>query len=89
MGFYEQLIAWDFMSNSVYVDIESPSKILKVEGKVVLTVTCADGQLVCDWEESWKNWAWLHDSAEFKAIFDKCKNVLVGGGKGKSKGKPH
>ena len=84
----KQLSAWDFTANSVFADIDSPSKVLKVEGKVVLTVTCDDGQLVCDWVEPWKKWALLQDSAELKTIFDKCKNVLVGGGKGKSKGKP-
>ena len=83
------LVAWDFTTNSVYADIDGPSKALKVEGEVVLRVTCVDGQLVCDWEESWEKWAWLQDSAELKVIFDKCKNVLAGGGKGKSKGKPH
>ena len=39
--------------------------------------------------ESWKICACLHDSPEIKVIFDKCKNVVAGGGKGNSKGKPH
>ena len=87
-AFKKQFVAWDLTANSVFVDIDGPSKLLKVEGKVVLTVTCDDGQLVCVWEESWKKSALLQDSAELKLIFDKCKNVLAGGGKGKSKGKP-
>ena len=82
------MVAWDFTASSVFADIDSPSKLLKVEGKVVLTVTCDDGQLVCGWEESWKKWALLQDGAELKLIFDKCKNVLASNGKGKSKGKP-
>ena len=48
----KQLVAWDFTPNNVFADIDSPSKVLKVERKVVLTVTCDDGQLVCDWVES-------------------------------------
>ena len=85
----KQLVAWDFASNNIWLGVDSPSEILKVEGKVVLTVTCDDGQLACDWAESWKSWALLQDSTEFKTILDKCKNMLTGGGKGKSKGKPH
>ena len=81
MALKKQLVAWDFTANSVFADIDSPSKVLKVEGKVVLTVTCDDGQLVCDWVESWKTWALLQDSAELKTIFDKCKNKVKEKGK--------
>ena len=41
MGFYSQQFP-------VFVDIDSPSKILKVEGEVAHALTCDDGQLVCD-----------------------------------------
>ena len=85
----KQLIAWKFGNNSVRVDVEGPSKTLKVEGKIVVTATCVDRHLVFEWDESWKNWAWLHDSVEFKAILESCTNLLSGGGKGTSKGKPH
>ena len=67
MGAEKQLITWKFGSNSVRVDVDGPSKTLKVEGKVVVTVTCVDGQLVFDWVESWKSWAWLHDSVSLRA----------------------
>lgn len=85
----KQLLAWDFADNSVRVDVDNPSKTLKVEGKIIVTVTCADGQLVCDWANSWKNWTWLHDSTEFKAIIASFTKLLGGGMKGNGKGKPH
>ena len=82
------LITWKFTDTSVRVDVDGLSKTLKVEGNIVVTATCARGHVVCEWTESWKNWAWLHDSAEFKLIVDECPKLLSGG-KGNSKGKPH
>ena len=85
----KQLLAWGFGEKSVYVDVESSSNKLKVEGKPVLVVTCAENQLVCEWEDAWQKWDDLQNSAELKSIFEKAQDILSGGGKGKSKGKPH
>ena len=68
------------------VDVDGPEKVLKVEGKVVLTVSYSDGRLLCDWEETWKLWNELHDSIEYKTIFETCSK-LIAPGKGHSKGK--
>ena len=85
----KQLIAWEFTSNSVRAEVDGPTKFLTVEGRVVVTVACVDGHLVVDWVESWKNWAALHDSTEYKTIVDLCAKMLGGGGKGNSKGKKY
>ena len=85
----KQLVAWDFAKGSVFVVVDGPSKILKVEGKTVLTIACADGHLNCEWEEEWKNWDELQKSAELKLLLEHGKKILTSGGKGKSKGKPH
>ena len=78
-----------FARASVRVEVDGPSKHLKVEGEIVLTVKCEDGGILCDWAETWKVWDDLQKNAELKALTDKCANILSGGGKGKgtSKGK--
>ena len=80
---------WGFVDGSVRYVIDGPSKHLKVEGKTVLTVFCAEGGLVYEWEEKWKNWEEFHGSQEIKALTDKSTKLISGGGKGdgKSKGK--
>ena len=54
LGLKRQLVEWGFARASVRVEVDGPSKDLKVEGKVVLTVSCVDGVLVCEWGETWK-----------------------------------
>ena len=78
-----------FALGSVRYSIEGPSKYLKVEGKTVLTVSCADEGLVYEWEKKWKNWEEFHWNAEIKALVEKFTKLISGGGKGegKSKGK--
>ena len=80
---------WAFPLGSVRYAIDGPSKYLKVEGKIVFTVSCADDGLVYEWEEKWKNWEELHGNAEIKALVEKSTKLISGGGKGegKSKGK--
>ena len=66
-----------------------PSKLLKVEGRVVFTVSCTDDGLVYEWKEKWKNWEELHGSPEIELLMEKSTKLFSGGGKGegKSKGK--
>ena len=80
---------WAFALGSVKYFTDGPSKLLKVEGKIVLTVSCVHGGLVYEWEGKWKNWGELHGSPEVKELTEKCTKLLSGGGKGegKSKGK--
>ena len=82
----KQLVEWGFERRCVRVDIDGPAKTLKVGGETVLTVTCTDGRLVCEWEAAWQLWNDLHESPQFKAIFEKCSKMLAPG-KGQSKGK--
>ena len=74
---------WGFAEGSVWYNIEGPSKYLKVEGKIVLTVSCAEGGLVFEWEEKWKNWEELHGDAEIKALVENSTKLISGGEKGK------
>ena len=55
----------------------------------MLTVSCAEGGLVYEWEEKWKKWEELHGSQEIKALTEKSTKLISGGekGEGKSKGK--
>ena len=76
---------WGFGRGSVRAEIDGPSKHLKVEGKVVLTASCTDGGLVCEWEETWKNWGELHGDPEIKALTDKATKIISGAAKGKGK----
>ena len=80
---------WAFAPGSVKYVIDGPSKLLKVQGKTVLTVSCADDGLVYEWEEKWKNWKELHGSPETKLLMEKSTKLISGAGegKGKSKGK--
>ena len=84
-------MAWGFARRSVRVNVDGLSKHLKVEGKTVVVASCVGGHLVCDWDDVWKSWTDLHDSIEFKNLFDQCANLLAGGGKGKgiSKGETY
>ena len=88
-GFKNQLVEWGFARGSVRVEVDGPSKELKVEGKIIVTVKCEGGAILCDWAETWKMWEDLHKSPELKTLTEKCTNILCGGGKGKgtSKGK--
>ena len=81
----KQLLQWGFAPASVRANIDGPSKNLKVEGKIVLTVKCDDGCLICDWGETWKVWEDLHKSTELQTLIDACNKKLTGGGKGKGK----
>ena len=81
----KQLVAWGFERRSVRVDVEGISKHLKVEGKIVVTVSCVDGSLVFDWIDTWRVWSDLHDSVEFKKLVTECKSLVAGKGKGKGK----
>ena len=76
---------WGFARASIRAIIDGPSKILKVEGKEVLTVTCVDGCLICGWADTWKVWDDLQQSAELKTLVDACNKKLSGGGKGKGR----
>ena len=89
LGLKKQLVAWGFTAGSVRVIVDGPSKHLKVGGKVVVTASCVDGCLTCEWGEIWKNWEDLHGSPELKTLIEKCNKIISGGGKGegKSKGK--
>ena len=78
---------WGFARASVRVEVDGPSKHLKVEGKEVLVVKCVDGGILCEWAETWKVWEDLLESPELKALTEKCTRILSGGGKGTSKGK--
>jgi hypothetical protein len=78
---------WGFAEGSVWYNIDGPSKYLKVEGKIVLTVSCAEGGLVYEWEEKWKNWGELHGSPEIKTLTEKSTKLISGGGKGEGKAK--
>ena len=80
---------WGFADGSVRYVIDGPSKHLKVEGKTVLTVSCAEGGLVYEWEEKWKIWEEFHGNTKIKALVEKSAKLISGGGKGegKSKGK--
>ena len=42
---------WAFALGSVKYEINGPSKHLKVEGQIVVSVSCMDGGLVYEWEE--------------------------------------
>ena len=79
--------AWGFAEGSVRYIIDGPSKYLKVEGKTVLTVSCAEGGLVYEWVEPWKNWVELHGSPEIKTLIEKSTKLISGGGKGEGKTK--
>ena len=86
LGVKKQLVQWGtFTRNRIRVEIDGPSKKLKIEGKTILTVTCKDGALVCDWEATWKCWEELHASTEIKTLTEKCNKLLAGGGKGGGK----
>ena len=78
---------WGFAFGSVKYVTDGASKYLKVEGKVVVTVSCTDGGMVYEWEEKWKNWGELHGSPELKVLTDKSNKLISGGGKGESKRK--
>ena len=78
---------WGFAEGSVWYNIDGPSKYLKVEGKIVLTVSCAEGGLVYEWVEPWKNWGELHGSPEIKTLTEKSTKLISGGGKGEGKAK--
>ena len=84
-GLKKSVVAWGFARGSIRVEVGGQSKHLKVEGKVVLSVTCVDGCVVCDWEETWGIWEDLHGSTELKTLTDACNKMLLGGGKGKGK----
>ena len=89
LGVKKQLVAWGtFTSNCVRVEVDGPSKYIKAgvgaERKVIVTVTCKDGALACEWEEKWKGWEEFHGSAEMKSLTEKC-NGMLGGGKGTGK----
>ena len=88
-GVKKQLVGWGtFTSGSIRFEVDGPTKYIKaglgVEGKVIVTVTCKTGALVCDWDETWKSWDEFHGSAEIKTLIEKC-NKLLGGGKGSGK----
>ena len=73
---------WGFAFGSVKYVIDGPSKYLKVERRIVLTVSCTDGGMVYEWEEKWKNWGELHGSPEVKELIEKCTKLLSGRGEG-------
>ena len=56
---------------------------------MVVTASCVDGCLTCDWADTWENWTDLHESMELQALIAKSNKLISGGGKGegKSKGK--
>jgi hypothetical protein len=86
-GLKKQLVEWGFARASVRVEVDGPSKTLKVEGKEVLIIKCEGGEILCEWVETWRVWQDLHESTEMKALADKCTRILSGAGKGTSKGK--
>ena len=81
LGVKKQLVQWGtYTAASIRVEVEGPSKIIKAQGKEILTVTCKDRVLVYDWEDTWKGWDEFHGSAEIKTLTEKC-NKLLGGGR--------
>ena len=73
------LISWWSRGENVRVEVEGPTKFLKVRGKVVVTVSVVDGQLHSDWDEEWKGWEDFHKSEEIIGLLEKMKNFISGG----------
>ena len=78
---------WGFDRRCIYVDVDSVTKILKVQKKEIVRASVVDGELSWVWDDAWKNWTELQDSAEMKALFEKISKMGTVGGKGKGKAK--
>ena len=76
-GVRKILISWWGRGENVRVEVEGPTKFLKVRGKVVVTVSVVDGQLHCDWDEEWKGWEDFHKNGEITKLFEKVKKLLL------------
>ena len=86
-GLKKLLVEWGFEKRTVRVEVEGPTKFMKVGGKMVVTTFVVDGELHCEWAEGWKVWEDLHQNEAFIELFKKAEKMVTGADKGKGKGK--
>lgn len=87
MGLKKLLVEWGFEKRTVRVEVEGPTKFMKVGGKVVVTSSVVDGELHCEWAEGWKVWEDVHQNEAFIELFKKTEKLLRGRIKGRGKAK--
>ena len=87
-GFKKLLTNWGYNSKAIRVD--DVALTLKIGAETILSTTCSGNNLAITWlSEEWKNWGYLHNDDDYKALCEKCQKSLEAvGDKGKGKGKP-